>query len=183
MQELTDQQLYSALQYAKSQDENAGRAMLEQFQNNQPALAHTILGIFPSMIAEKDQNMAYLFMDLCFDVLCVFQNAFGALPTQQSMGVDWIEKFAGLLGAELQSFMTDQPMDSKIRNQLQDRFAGRMIDSNAQTGLVNFMNLSIDQYVAEYRPSIEAVRISKTMIFVVIQLFEAIYNQSGPIKH
>jgi len=135
------------------------------------------------MIAEKDQNMAYLFMDLCFDILCVFQHAFGPIPTQQSMGGDWLEKLAVLLDAELQSFMTDKPMDSKIRHKLQDRFTERMIDSNSQTGLVNFMNLSIDEYVSEYRPSVESVRISKTMIFVVVQLFEAIYNQGGSNNH
>lgn len=183
MQELTDQQLYRAIQFAKSQDENAGRAILDQFQKDQPAFAHTILTIFPSMIAEKDQDMAYLFMDLCFDVLCVFKHAFGPIPTQQSMGVDWLEKLAVLLDAELQSFMTDKPMDSKIRQKLQDRFTDRMIDSNSQRGLVNFMDLSIDEYVSEYRPPAESARISKTMIFVVVQLFEAIYNQGGSRKH
>lgn len=183
MQELTDKQLVLALQHARSQDENAGRAMLERFQKDQPVLAQTILGVFPSLIAEQDQNMAHLFMDLCFDVLCVFQHAFGALPNQQSMDPTWLEKCAALLDAELQSFMTDQPMDSKMRNKLQDRFAERMIDSNSQKGLVNFMNLSVDEYLAEYRASPESVRMAKTMIFVAVQLFEAIYDQSGAVKH
>lgn len=183
MQELTDKQLYLALQHARSQDENAGRAMLEQFQREQPALAQTLLGVFPSLIAEKDQNMAHLFMDLCFDVLCVFQHAFGSLPNQQSMDPTWLEKGAALLDTEMKSFMTDQPMESKMRNKLQDRFTERMVDSNSQKGLVNFMNMSIDEYIAEQQASSESIRMTKTMIFVAVQLFEAIYEHSGAVKH
>jgi len=57
-------------------------------------LAHILLGVFPSIIAGKDQNMAHLFLDLCFDPLCVVQHAFGTLPKQQDMDVSWLEKAA-----------------------------------------------------------------------------------------
>ena len=76
MHELTERELYNAIGYAKSLDEDAGRKIIERFQLDQPALAGTIFGIFPMVIAEKDQDMAHLFMDLCFDVICVFGNAF-----------------------------------------------------------------------------------------------------------
>lgn len=179
MQELTDKQLYMALQFARSQDENAGRAIIEQFQKDQPALAHTLMSVFPTIIAGKDQNMAHLFMDLCFDALCVFQHAFGALPNQQNMNPTWLEKGAALLDAELQSLIRDQPMAAMMRNKLQNRFTERMIDSNSQKGLVNFMNMAIDDHVAEQHASPESVRMAKSMIFVVIQLFDAIYHHSS----
>lgn len=183
MQELTDKELYMALQYARSRDENDGRAILEQFQKDQPALAHALLNVFPSIIAGKDQNMAHLFMDLCFDVLCVFQHAFGAVPNQQSMDASWLEKGAALLDTELQSFMTDQPMASKMHEKLKGRFSDRMINNQTQKGLVNFMNMAIDEQVAEQSASPESVRMAKSMVFVVIQLFESIYDHSGAAIH
>jgi hypothetical protein len=85
MHELTDRELYQALRYAKSIDENTGRKILDQFQSDQTALAQTIFGILPAVIAEQNQDMANLFMDLCFDVICVYQKAFGPLPSQKDM--------------------------------------------------------------------------------------------------
>jgi hypothetical protein len=118
MHELTDRELYQALEYAKSMDENAGRRILEQFQLDQFALAQTIFGIFPAVIAEQNPDMANLFMDLCFDVICVYQKAFGPLPLQKDMDLDWLEKQAMLLDAELQSLMADKHMDDRIREKL-----------------------------------------------------------------
>jgi hypothetical protein len=47
-----------------------------------------------------------------------------------------------------------------------------------QTGLVNFMNMSIDDFVKEsgetYNESI--VDLSKTMLFVVVRLFNNLYT-------
>jgi hypothetical protein len=39
MRELSESELYKALKYAKSIDENAGRQIIEQFQLNQTAFA------------------------------------------------------------------------------------------------------------------------------------------------
>ncbi len=116
MNELTEQELYQALAYAKSIDEEVGRKIMEQFQTEQTGLAQTIFGIFPSVIAQENEEMAYLLMDLCFDVLCVFQHAFGPLPSQSNMDLDWLEKQAVLIDTELQSLIEDKHMDKKIRS-------------------------------------------------------------------
>ena len=179
MHELNDRELYKALEYAKSIDENTGRKILEQFQLDQTAFAQLIFGVFPQVIAEQNQDMANFFMDLCFDVICVFQKAFGPLPAQNSMGFDWLQKSAVLLDAELQALMTDLSMDQKIRDKLQDRFLERLIESNPQTGLVDFMNTAIDEYAAENPVRVKATRITQTFIFVVIQLFGSMYEHAA----
>ena len=130
------------------------------------------------MIAEQDQNMAELFMDLCFDVICVFQEAFGPLPSQNLMGMDWLEKSAALLDTELQSLMTNKPMDDKFRDKLQNRYMERVINGNSQTGLIKFLNACIDDFASENSVRVGAVRITQTMIFVVIQLFGNLYDHA-----
>jgi hypothetical protein len=179
MHELTDRELYQALEYAKSIDEDDGRKIIEQFQLEQTPLAQTIFGIFPDVIAEENQEMSYLFMDLCFDVLCVFKKAFGPLPSQSDMDIDWIEKQAVLLDAELQSLIKDKHMDDKIRLKLQERFLNRVIKDNPQMGLVNFMNVAIDDFASENPTRVSAIKTTQTMIFIVIRLFNNLYSHAN----
>jgi len=179
MHELTDRELYQALEYAKSIDEDTGRTIIEQFQLEQTALAQTIFGIFPDVIAEENQEMSFLFLDLCFNVLCVFQKAFGPLPSQNDMDIDWIEKQAVLLDAELQSLIKDKYMDDKIRSKLQERFLNRVIKDNPQMGLVNFMNAAIDDFASENPTRVSAIKTTQTMIFIVIRLFNNLYSYAN----
>jgi hypothetical protein len=178
MHELTDRELYQALEYAKRLDQNAGRRILEQFQLDQFALTQTIFGILPAIIAEQNQDMANLFMDLCFDVICVYQKAFGPMPLQKDMNPDWLEKQAMLLDAELQSLMTDRHMDEKIKEKLQDRLRQRSLDETGQKGLVNFMNAAIDEFASENPVRVPAIKTTQTMIFVVIRLFNNLYSRT-----
>lgn len=178
MRELIARELYQALEYAKSIDGTGGRTILERFQLEQPAFAQTLFGVFPQVIAEQNPEMAHLFMDLCFDVICVFEKAFGPLPPQNSLGFEWLEKSGAMLDTELQALMTGQPMEQKIRDKLQNRFAERLIDSNSQPGLVNFMNMAIDDFAAENPARVKASRITQTLIFTVIQLFGLMYDQA-----
>lgn len=179
MHELTERELYNAIGYAKSPDENTGRKIIDRFQLDQPALAGTIFGVFPMVIAEKDQDMAHLFMNLCFDVICVFENAFGPLPSLADMDVDWVEKQALLLDTELQAMMDDKPMEPKFRDKLQDRFYDRIIDETPQTGLIKFMNATIDEFASESPSRVPAIIITQTMIFVTIRLFCSVYSHAA----
>ncbi len=176
MHELTEQELYDALAYAKSINEEIGSKIIEQFQNEQTGLAQAIFSIFPQAIAEENEEMAYLFMDLCFDVLCVFQKAFGPLPSQKDMDLDWLEKQAVLIDTELQSLVKDKHMDEKIRSKLQDRFVSRVIKDSPQMRLVDFMNAAIDDFASESPSRIPAIKTTRTMIFIVIRLFGNLYS-------
>jgi hypothetical protein len=115
-------------------------------------------------------------MSLCFDVICVFQKAFGFLPPQNEMGFDWLEKQAVLLDAEFQSLMTDRHMDEKIRHKLQNRFLQRSIEDNPQMGLVRFMNAAIDDFASESPNRVKATHTTQTMMFVVVRLLSNLYS-------
>ncbi len=181
MRELTEQELYNALAYAKSIDEAVGAKIIENFHKEQPALAPAIFSIFPQFINEKNEEMAYLFMDLCFDILCVFQHAFGQLPSQNEIDSDWLEKQAVLIDTELQALNDNAHMDEKIRSKLEDRFIERMIEDGTQTGLVRFMNESIDEFAAESPSRVDATKTTQTMIFIVIRLFANLYSHAKTV--
>lgn len=177
MRELSDKELYQALSYTKSIDEETGRKIMDQFQLGHPALAEILFAIFPSVIAEENESMSYLFMDLSFDVLCVYQKAFGPLPSQHDMDRNWLEKQTMLLDIELQALLKDKIMDEKIRSKLQDRLLQRSLKEAGQTGLINFMNAAIDDYASENTSRVPAIQITQNLIFSVIRLLDSLYSQ------
>lgn len=178
MRELTDKELYQALSHTKSIDEETGRKIMTQFQLEHPALAEILYVVFPSIIARENESMSYLFMDLCFDVMCVFQTAFGSLPSRNKMDGDWLEKQAMLLDVELQALMKDQVMDDRIRSKLHERLLQRRLDEAVQNGLINFMNAAIDDFASENTSQVPAIETTQTLIFIVIRLLSNLYDQA-----
>ena len=174
MHELIDRELYQAIEYAKNIDQDTGRSIIEQFQTGQPILAQTIFSLFPTMVSAQNQDMAHLFMDLCFDVICIYQHAFGDMPAQNE---EWLKKQAVLMEAEAQSLIQKKKMDAKGSSKLQDPFSQRSENEVTQVGLVKFMNDSIDAYAAEIPGSAPSIKITQTMIFTVIRLFTKLYSQ------
>ena len=170
MREFNDKELYLGLAYAKSLDEQSGRVILEKFQQTQPLLAQTLLGVFPSVIAEQDQTMAHLYLDLVFDILCTFQHIAGELPSQQSMGLNWLQEKAAFLDSEMMSMMSGKF----------DRHS--VFDSNDQTGLTRFMHDSVDAYTSENPIPVPAIRLVKTLLFVTVQLFCSLHDQAASAK-
>jgi len=176
MHELTDRELYEAIEYARNIDEETGRSIMQKLQVEQPALAQTLFNIFPSLIAKQNQEMANMFMELSFDALCVYQHAFGNVPTQSE---EWLEGQMALLDAELQSLIPDQNMDEKIREKLQKRFTERAYNEVTQLRLVEVMNESIDDYASESVGRVAYVKFTQNMMFTVVRLLSNLYSQTA----
>jgi hypothetical protein len=179
MHELTERELYQALEYAKSIDEDNGKRIMSQFEADQPMLFQTIFGIFPTIIAKQNQDMANLFMDLCFEVICVYQKAFGDTPKFID-DPTWMERQAILLDTEFQSLMQSQPTNETTRKSLQDRFV-KHNENQVQIGLVKFLNESIDEFASYNIIRVPATEFTQAMIFVVVRLFNSLYDK--PVRH
>lgn len=108
-------------------------------------------------------------------MICVFQYAFGDTP-QVGNNSAWLEKQAALMDVELQSLILSNPMDDKFRESLQERFAKRSVDETVQLGLVKFLNAAIDEYASLNTSCVSAIKITQTMIFVVVRLFSNLYS-------
>jgi len=176
MHELTDRELYEAIEYARNIDEETGRSIMQKLQIEQPALAQTIFSIFPSLIAQQNQEMSHVFMELCFDTLCVYQHAFGNVPIQSE---EWLERQMSLLDAELQSLMPDQQMNEKIRTKLKNRFTERAYNEVTQLRLLEIMNESIDDYASESTSRGASVKFTQNMMFTMIRLLSNLYSQTA----
>ena len=179
MHELTERELYQELEYAKSLDEDSGRSILSQFDADQPMLFQTIFGVFPSIIADQNQDMANLFMDLCFEVVCVYQKSFGDTPKFID-DTTWMERQAILLEADFQSFLQAQPLDETKRRALHERLV-KHYGNQVQIGLIKFLNESIDEFASYNVSRVPAIGFTQAMIFVVVKLLNNLYDK--PVRH
>ena len=176
MHELTAQELYQALEYAKSVDEDSGKRMMIQFEIDQPLFFQTIFNTFSSIIGERHQDIAHLFMDLCFETLCVYQKAFGNTPKFND-DPTWMERQAGLLDKELKPLMEGRNISEKRSQQIKAEFFKPKVGEIIQTGLLGFLNESVDDFVTGNACDTATVDLTKTMVFVVVRLFNNLYTR------
>jgi hypothetical protein len=155
---------------------------LIQFEIDQPLFSQTLFNVFPSIIDNQNdehqyENLAQFFADLAFDVLCVYQKVFGKMPKFDD-DPTWMERQAMLLDKELTPLLASNQVSDKVANKMREDFFKPKEGEFIQTGLVNFMNMSIDDFVKEsgetYNEAI--VDLSKTMLFVVVRLFNNLYT-------
>ncbi|NOS89349.1 MAG: hypothetical protein HOP34_12595 [Methylococcaceae bacterium] len=173
MHELTERELYHALEYAKSQDEDSGRHILAQFELDQPLLFQTLFGLLPSVIAEHNQELGQFFMDLCFEVICVYQNAFGLTP-KLADDPDWMARQAILLAPEFQALLQCHTLPVDDRKALVVDFIKRN-GPQRQRRLIAFFNEAIDEFASYNISRVGAIATTQAVMLVVVSLFDGLY--------
>ncbi|SJM92032.1 conserved hypothetical protein [Crenothrix polyspora] len=181
MHELIEGELYQALEYAKSIDQHQGQRIIIQFEIDQPLLSQTIFNAFPSMIAEHSEELSHFFMDLCFELICVYQKAFGSTPRFKD-DPTWMERQALSFDEILQPMAGKKRIDAKQSNKMKQRFYQPKEGEIIQNGLVQFLNDSIDDDAEGNSYSKPAIELTKAMLFVTVRLFNNLYSDST-IKH
>jgi hypothetical protein len=107
---LSKSEIVSIILEGKRLSEQEGTAILDEFEKNQPHLYQAIFGSLSDGIAEDSLDMAYLFLDLCLDIIFVYKKAFGN-PSVKERDEQWLINKTRLLDAELKSLTKDIPMD------------------------------------------------------------------------
>jgi hypothetical protein len=176
MHSLYTQELYQALEYARSQDQESGKRTMIQMEIDQPMFFQTVFKTFPSIIAERNEDMANLFMDLCFDVACVYKKVFGAMPKFKD-DPTWMERQAGLLDKELKPLMEGRFVNDKRSQKMKEDFFKPKANEIAQNALLQFLNEGVDDLAADTQSDDSTVDLTKTMLFVVVRLFTNLYSK------
>jgi len=166
MKQLPDQELYAALMYARNISETDGQEIMQNFQREQPVLAETLFVLFPAIIAKKNQDLSFLFMELCFDVLCIFQHTLGKAPVQSDK---WLA-------------MQMQVMESEFAS-LKSTNNNTSTTNVIQTKLLQVFKEAIDDYASESPERTPYIPIAHNMITASIQLIEKLYQQETSTLH
>jgi hypothetical protein len=128
---LSKNEINQILLQGKGLSEGEVSSILDEFETQQPEIYQAIFAELSDGIAEVNQEMANLFLDLCVDIIWIYRKAFGKPPTIKKRE-EWITNSLSLLDAELKSLSEDMPMHDSIRTNLQGRFVKRSIASGVQ---------------------------------------------------
>ena len=167
MRVLSKPEVFTAVQYVKSIDENQGRRILENFAKQQAGMQQMLFGGFPQAIAILNQEMAHLFMDLCFDIICVYQRILGDMPKNIATP-QWIHQK-----------MTD--LENEIKAQTTSKSS--VSEENTQTELLEYLALSVEDFVAGNQNKQEAATAMYNLLFLVTRLFDSVYEETSPTLH
>ena len=155
--------------------EKEGTSILDQFERRQPLMYQAIFGELSDGIAEVNSDMANLFLDLCFDIILVYQKAFGN-ASGKSRSKKWFDEKVALLDAELKSLNTEDRMSNKFRQRLSNRFVERSMASGIQLELLHYLDEQVKKYSSFQSARKKAVQVTNNLLFVVVRLMDDIYG-------
>ena len=125
-------------------------------------------------IATMNKDMANLYLDLAFDVVWVYREAFGKIPdiTNEEQ---WVYKKLSLMDAELKSLTNEIPMDGKFRKNLQERFVKTILESKIQLELLQYLENEIVKYASFNKKRFGAIRVTDRLLFILVRLIGELY--------
>ncbi|MEY4768632.1 MAG: hypothetical protein RL637_1271 [Pseudomonadota bacterium] len=162
MRILSRPEVFKALQFAKTLTESEAHAILQRFNQRQPALQQMIFVGFAQAIASQDEPLSHLFMDISFDIICVYQQVVGELPTK-SVTPQWLHK-------------TMAALEQDHKRQTQANANGQIDLYDAQIELLEYVGLVIEEAVGEDRQQQELGGVMYNLLFLVTRLLDKVYD-------
>lgn len=162
MRILSRSEVFNAIQYSKNLSENEAKTLLDRFCTQQPALQQMIFAGFPLAIESQNKQMAHLFMDLCFEIICVYNQVLGELPENV------------ITPQSLHSKMST--IEDEIKGQTQVNADGQIdLQNNAQIELLEYLGLVIEDVAGKSKSRQEIGGITYNLLFLVTRLLDSIY--------
>jgi len=152
--------------------------ILDEFQRNQPDLYAVIYGELSDGLTKENTDMANLYLDLCFDVIWIYRDAFGK-PPKVSSGKNVVMNSLYLLDSELKAFFKVTDMDETLRRSLEKRFFNRIVETGVQIELMRYLQDEVHKY-ASFKPE-RAIATSLTycLLFIFVRLMNELYDKKN----
>jgi hypothetical protein len=161
MRILTRAEVFNALHYSKTLTEQEASVLLSRFSQQQPALEQMIFGGFSQAVASQSEPMSHVFMDICFDILCVYQRILGELPPK-AVTPQWLHK-------------TMSALEQDHKKQTQADARGQINLYDAQIDLLEYIGLVIEEAAGSDRQQQEIGGTMYNLLFLVTRLLDQVY--------
>lgn len=167
MRILSRAEVFNAIQYAKTLTEDQASAILERFCQEQPAIQQMLFVGLPLALESQNRQMSHLFMDLCFEIMCVYEQVLGELP-KNAVTPQWLhEKMAGI--------------EAEIKAQTEVDANGQIdLQNKAQIELLEYLGLAIEDFAGKSKRRQELGGITYNLLFLVTRMFDSIYDELMP---
>ncbi len=175
MKPVTRQDVDDIVQWGRSLSEEQGSRLLDHFEKHQNQLYNAIYGELSDAIAEDNVDMSNLFMDLCFDIVLVYQRILGDAP-QEPEDNQWLESKMALLDAELKSLSPQSTMDSKLTSTLNERFVACCKEAGTPMALLDYLDEQVRHYASFHPARVPAIALTNNLLFVIVRLMDSLYE-------
>lgn len=167
MRILSRAEVFNAIQHAKNLTEEQASTILNQFCQDQPAIQQMVFAGLPLAIESQNRQMSHVFMDICFDIVCVYSEVLGELP-QNAVTPQWLHhKMAEI--------------EEEIKAQTQVNAQGQIdLQNNAQIELLEYIGLVLEDAAGKSKNRQEVAGITYNLLFLVTRLFDSIYDELMP---
>lgn len=167
MRILSRAEVFNAIQYAKNLTEDQASTILNQFCQEQPAIQQMIFAGLPLAIESQNRQMSHVFMDICFEIVCVYSQVLGELPAN-AVTPQWLHhKMAEL--------------EEEVKAQTQVDANGQIdLKNNAQIELLEYIGLVIEDAAGKSKNRQEVGGVTYNLLFLVTRLFDSIYDELIP---
>ena len=152
--------------------------VLNEFEKEHPGVYRVIYGEPFDAIAAVNKDMANLYLDLSFDVVWVFKEAFGR-PPKVTNEEQWIFRKLSLIDMELKSIAREVPMDDEFRRNLQERFVKTCMESKIQLGLLQYLEDAVARYASFDQKRAIAIHLTNNLHFVLVRLMGELYKMGA----
>ncbi|MCD6584452.1 MAG: hypothetical protein J7K96_01700 [Desulfobacteraceae bacterium] len=154
-------------------------AMLDELEGKHPSVYRLIYGEPSDAIATISNDMANLYLDLSFDVVWVFCEAFGKPPEVENEE-QWVARKLSFIDVELKSLTNKIPMNNKFRGKLQERFVNSSLEVKIQLELLRYLENEVDRYASFKKKRTKAIQVTNNLLFVLVRLMGDLYNTDTP---
>lgn len=153
-----------------------GTKILDEVQENQPDIYAAIYGEPSDIIAEENADMADLYLDLCFDIILIYRDAFGK-PPKSSSRKNTVMNSLSLLNTELIAFLDDTKMDESFRMSLEKRFFNRMMGEGFQIEVMKYLENRVEEYVSSKPERSKAINLTYCLLLMFLRLMDDLYSK------
>jgi hypothetical protein len=175
MKVLSKYKVLELAQEGKMLSAKQGTAILDKFERNQSHLYEIIFGELSDEIAKENRDMAYLFLDLCFDIIFIYTSTCKDIKVK-SRDNNWLKSKISLLDAELKSLDSEKQMSVKFKQLLNKRFIQRNAKTGIQLELMVYLDNQVKNYAGFQNSRKKAIHITNNLLFVVVRLMDDIYD-------
>ncbi len=175
MKVLSKYKVLELVQEGKMLSAIQGTAILDKFEKNQIDLYKMIFGELSDEIAKENSDMAYLFLDLCFDIIFIYTRVC-ASKNIKSRNKEWLSGKISLLDAELKSLDNDDKISSKFKQSLNKRLIDRNDKVGVQLELMIYLDNQVRNYASFQNSRKKSIHVTNNFLFLVIRLMDDIYD-------
>jgi hypothetical protein len=175
MRILKQKEVEGIISRGKKAPEHEITAILDELEKEHPGVYRVIYGEPSDAIATANKDMANLYLDLSFNVVWVFKEAFGK-PPEVTNEEQWVFRKLSLIDAEFKSLTKEIPMNDKFRRNLQERFIKTSFGSKIQLELLQYLENEVTKYASFDKKRATASHLTNNLLFVLVRLMGDLYK-------